>query len=283
MNADAPPAARLIGLSKHYPVRLGLGRKAVLRELDLTIPNGATLGLVGPNGSGKSTLQRILAGVERASGGTVEVLGGALADPSVRARIGFVPEDSPFPGELDARAVLDLLGSLQGLRRSETRTRGAELLARVGLAEHARCPLRRFSRGMLRRFALAQAWLHRPDLILLDEPTAGLDAQGFDVLDELLAEARGRGAAVVFTSHLVSDLHEHCDEIVVLLDGAVAARGAPGELFRREGCWRLELEGLDEARLPELESWVTTHGGTVRSSSPAGRTLFELYHGKRSG
>lgn len=280
MNADAPPAARLIGLSKHYPVRLGLGRKTVLRELDLTIPNGATLGLVGPNGSGKSTLQRILAGVERASSGTVEVLGGALADPSVRARIGFVPEDSPFPGELDARAVLDLLGSLQGIRRRETRTRGAELLERVGLADHARSPLRRFSRGMLRRFALAQAWLHRPDLILLDEPTAGLDAQGFDVLDELLAEARGRGAAVVFTSHLVSDLHEHCDEIVVLLDGAVAARGAPWELFRREGCWRLELEGLDEARLPELEAWVTAHGGTVRSSSPAGRTLFELYHGK---
>lgn len=281
MRPPEAPAARLVALRKHYRTTLGTRRRTVLEGLDLVIPSGATLGLVGPNGSGKSTLQRLLAGVERPDGGELEVLGGRLSDPTVRARIGFVPEDSPFPGELTALAVLELLGSLQGLARAEVRDRGAALLERVGLAASARTALRRYSRGMLRRFALAQAWLHRPDLVLLDEPTAGLDAQGFEVLDDLLGEARSRGATVVFTSHLVTDVHRHCDELVVLLDGRIAARGAPRELFGREGCWRLEVEGLSEDRARELEAWVASGDGRVVSRQPSGRSLLELYHGTR--
>lgn len=283
MSPGSTNAARVSALKKHYRTGLGLRRRTVLEGVELLVPAGATLGLVGPNGSGKSTLQRILAGIERQDAGEVEVLGGSLSDASVRGRIGYVPEDSPFPGELDARAVLHLLGSLQGLSAGLIRQRAEPLLERVGLAPHARTPLRRFSRGMLRRFALAQAWLHRPELVLLDEPTAGLDAQGFEVLDDLLTEARDRGAAVVFTSHLVTDLHSHCDELVVLLDGRVAARGAPAELFGREGCWRAELEGLAPPAERELEAWVEAHGGRVRSIEPAGRSLLELYRLPGSG
>jgi ABC-2 type transport system ATP-binding protein len=282
MRPDQDPAARVVALRKAYRTALGLRRRTVLEGVDLLVPAGAILGLVGPNGSGKSTLQRVLAGIERPDGGRVEVLGGSLADPAVRARVGYVPEDSPFPGELDARAVLQLVGSLQGLSRAEVRERGAALLERVGLGPHAGTALRRYSRGMLRRFALAQAWLHRPELVLLDEPTAGLDAQGFDVLEDLLGEARERGAAVVFTSHLVTDLHEHCDELAVLLGGRVAARGTPGELFGREGCWRLELEGLSPAAVDALRVWVRDQGGSVRSLQPAGRSLLELYHAART-
>ncbi len=272
-----PPALRLSGVTKTYRTGLGLRRKTVLKGIDLELGRGRTLGLVGPNGSGKSTLQKLVAGVERPSSGGVEVLGGSLESAAVRARIGYVPEDSPFPGELNARSVLDLLGSLSGMERPRIRERAPALLERVGLADQAKTPLRRYSRGMLRRFALAQAWLHEPELFLLDEPTAGLDAPGFDVIAELLAEARERGATVVFASHLLSDLHEHCDELAVLLDGHVQGRGAPGELLAAPGCWRVELAGLERAGLAGLEDWVRQQGGELREVAPAGRSLFDLY------
>jgi ABC-2 type transport system ATP-binding protein len=210
---------------------LGFKRREVLCDVDLELARGARLGLAGPNGSGKSTLLRLLAGVDVASGGEVEVLGGSPADPRVRRRVGYLPEDSPFPRELGARAVLELLGALQGLRRAECRSAGEALLERVGLADQARTRLSRYSRGMLRRFGLAQAWMHAPDLILLDEPTAGLDAQGFEVLESLLGEARARGASLVIASHLPADIDAHCDELALILGGRVAARGAPRELL----------------------------------------------------
>jgi ABC-2 type transport system ATP-binding protein len=234
-TATTAPALSLAGVRHSYPVALGLRRSEVLRGVDLALEAGGGLGLVGPNGSGKSTLLRVIAGVERARAGQVGVLGGTPDDPRTRRRIGFLPEDSPFPPELRALPALVLLGTLRQLPRREARERGAELLRRVGLAEAERKPLGRFSRGMLRRFGLAQAVLHTPDLLLLDEPTAGLDATGFGVLDELLAEARGRGAAVVVASHLATDVHAHCGRLAVMLDGRVAAEGSPGELLADRG------------------------------------------------
>lgn len=225
------PAFRLRGVSQSFAQALGFKRREVLLEVDLELARGGRLGLAGPNGSGKSTLLRLLAGVDRARSGTVEVLGGSPDDARVRARVGYLPEDSPFPRELGARAALELLGALQGMPRAECRSAGEALLERVGLADRARTRLARFSRGMLRRFGLAQAWLHAPDLILLDEPTAGLDAQGFEVLESLLDEARARGASLVIASHLPADIESHCDELAVILAGRVAARGEPRALL----------------------------------------------------
>lgn len=275
-----PPALAFDDVTKRYATGFGLTRREVLSEVSFALPAGCTLGLVGPNGSGKSTIQRMAAGIEPPSDGTVRVFGEPLERSEVRARVGFLPEDSPFPGELSARAALELLGSLQGMTRATIRERGAELLERVGLAPHARTRLARYSRGMLRRFGLAQAWLHHPDLILLDEPTAGLDAPGFGVLEGLLGEARARGAAVLLSSHLVSDLLEHCDELALVLGGRLVARGAPRELLARPGCWRIELEGLDEARLDALDAWIAEAGGRTVERTPWGRSLFELYRGE---
>jgi ABC-2 type transport system ATP-binding protein len=274
---DAAPAFELRGLRQAFRAGLGLRRREVLHGIDLALPRGATLGLVGPNGSGKSTLLRCLAGIDRPRAGELEVLGARALDSAVRARIGYLPEDSPFPPELSALAAMVLLGTLQRMPRRRAKERGAELLARVGLAEHARRPLRSYSRGMKRRFGRAQAWLHEPELILLDEPTAGLDAPGFVVLEELLAGARARGASVVLSSHLFSDLTRHCDELAVLIDGRIVERGRPAERFGGPGRWTIELEGLDEARIEELAAWVADHGGTLRESSPSGRTLLDLY------
>jgi ABC-2 type transport system ATP-binding protein len=281
--SDSSPAVRAAGLKKHFSVQFGLGRKKVLRGLDFEWSRGESYGLVGPNGSGKSTLQRLLAGAERPSAGELTVLGGSLGSSEVRARIGYVPEDSPFPGELTPVAVLDLVGSLQGMPHREVVQRAERLLDLVGLSDHAKKPLRSYSRGMLRRFALAQAWLHEPDLLLLDEPTAGLDAQGFEVLAQLLEEARARGTTIVFASHLMSDLVEHCTEVFVLLDGRFAAQGSPTELFAREGCWRIDAANLNDERASDLGDWIRANGGEVERITPGGKTLFDLYREQREG
>jgi len=232
-------ALRLRGVERSFPVRLGLARREVLRGVDLDLDRGRSLGIAGPNGSGKTTLLRILAGVDRATRGDVAVLGGRPSDAGVRARIGYLPEESPFPPELTPRSALDLLGALNGMPRVARRKEGERLIELVGLASDAGRRLGRFSRGMLRRFGLAQAALGAPDLLLLDEPTAGLDAQGFEVLARLLAEARARNAAIVIASHLIGDIREHCDDLAVVLGGRIATRGAPATLL--EGRTLLDL------------------------------------------
>ena len=218
-------------MTREFRVALGFRRRKVLLGVDLTLASGRCLGLAGPNGSGKSTLLRILAGVDRADGGQVGVLGGSPSQTEVRRRIGYLPEESPFPPEMSARSALDLLGSLQGMTRADRRREGDRLLEQVGLRTEARHRLGRYSRGMLRRFGLAQAALARPELLLLDEPTAGLDAEGFEVLGTMLAEARARGATVLLASHLIGDLRDCCDELAVILAGRIALRGEPRALL----------------------------------------------------
>lgn len=228
-----PPAVQLEGVGVTYSA--GLGRRVeVLRGVDLRVEAGGVLGLVGPNGSGKSTLLRTLAGLERCTGER-RVLGADPTRAAVRARIGFLGEDSAFPEELTASAALHLLTSLSGLSRAERRALVPEWLARVGLEAAARKRLGAFSRGMQRRFGLAQAALHRPDLLLLDEPTAGLDAEGYEVLEELLREVRERGATTVLCSHAPGDLVGWCDEVAVLFDGRFAAVGEPSEVLPEDG------------------------------------------------
>jgi ABC-2 type transport system ATP-binding protein len=271
------PAFRLVGARQSYAVALGFKRAEVLHGIDLELASGARLALVGPNGSGKSTLLRMLAGIERPRGGAVEVLGGEPTDEAVRRRIGYLPEDSPFPRELRALDALVLLATLRRTPKPRARERAAELLERVGLAAQTRTPLGRFSRGMLRRFGLAQALVHEPELVLLDEPTAGLDAMGFLVFEELLGEARARGASIAIASHLLSDVQARCDQIAVLLDGRVAAHGAPGEVFANPPRVQLVVEGLAPEALSEVESEIVARGGRIAARPPLAEGLLELY------
>ena len=240
------PALLIRELCAGYPTLLGLRRSEVLRGLELELAQGAVLGLAGPNGSGKSTLLRVIAGVERARSGVLEVLGGSVEDAAIRRRIGYLPEDSPFPPELSARAMLELCGAVSRMPRERVAREGARLLALVGLADSASKRLGSYSRGMLRRFGLAQAWLSAPELLLLDEPTAGLDAQGFEVLAAILSEARARGTAVVIASHLPGDFTDHAAEMAVMLEGRIALRGPVRELL--EGRSLLELYRARPAR-----------------------------------
>jgi ABC-type multidrug transport system ATPase subunit len=243
MEGTREPAVDLRGVARRFPVALGLRRREVLAGVDLELAAGRALGLAGPNGSGKSTLLRILAGVDRADRGVVRVLGGDPARAEVRRRVGYLPEESPFPPEMSARAALALLGSLQGMPRAEIRRESARLLDLVGLGAEGGHRLGRYSRGMLRRFGLAQAALARPVLLLLDEPTAGLDAEGYGVLAAILAESRARGATVVLASHAAGDLRDACDEMAVILGGRIAVRGDPRELLEQRSLLDLYRSG----------------------------------------
>ncbi len=236
MPAPAVPLAlELRGVEKRFSAGLLRRPHRVLDEIDLALAPGACLGLVGPNGSGKSTLLRIAAGVERASAGEVRLFGRGTEDPGARGRVGWLGEESPFPAELSARSVLELLAALHGMPRRERRRTVGAMLARVGLERRARSPLGRFSHGMLRRLGLAAAFLARPDLVLLDEPTAGLDAEGHVVLEELLDEARGRGAALFIATHVVADLSGRCAATLVVVGGRIVATLATAELARDPG------------------------------------------------
>jgi len=281
-RAESPaPALRLRGVTQAFPVGLGLRRREVLHGVDLELARGGSLGLVGPNGSGKSTLLRLVAGVDLPRQGSVEVLGGSPREPTIRARVGWLPEDSPFPRELGARAALELIGELGGLPRREARDRARTLLERVDLAGEARTPLARFSRGMLRRFGLAQAVLGEPELLLLDEPTAGLDAPGYALLDELVGEARARGAAVVIASHLVADVHRHCERLAVMIEGRVATQGTPLELLAQADAGEVvaeaEVAGLGAQDLERLAEAVRARGGRWLGARPAQQSLLALY------
>ena len=270
-------AVRLVGLRKAFPGAFGVGRREILHGIDLELERGRLLGLVGPNGSGKSTLLRLLAGLTRPTSGTLEVLGGTPADGWVRRRLGFLPETSPFPPELGAAAALDLLASLQGIPRRGRRTLVARWLERVDLAKEARRPLGRFSKGMLRRFGLAQALMHEPDLVLLDEPTAGLDAFGVGLLEELLDEAQARGAAVVLASHLLGDVYDRANPLCVLVHGVIAARGAPDELMKDSHRIRIELEEANADFIKALGNLARESGARIVHRGPGAGILLDLY------
>ncbi len=271
-----PIALSLRGLAKHYRVGLSSRRRVVLSGIDLELAAGARLGLVGPNGSGKSTLLRIAAGAELQSSGSIAVLDGPARSVLAMARVGFVPDGAPFPRHARAPRFLRLCASLQGLRGRAGREASERMLERVGLAD-ARGRLGTFSRGMLRRLALAQAFVHDPRLVLLDEPTSGLDAEGYLVLDGLLGEARARGTAIVLASHLVDDVARWTDEVAVLVGGKLT-RGAL--LGRDLGAQRLEVEGLDGAALAELERWIEARGGRVTARGPTTSALVALYRAR---
>lgn len=250
--------------------------------MTFSVAAGDTVGLVGPNGSGKSTLLRILAGVDRPTLGAARVLDGDPVARATKARTSYLPDGAPFPAELSTRAALELVASLAGMDRSERRSAVPAMLERVGLGNRTSTKLRAFSRGMHRRFGLAQAFLGAPDVVLLDEPTAGLDAPGFPVLRELLDEARARGATVVLASHVPSDLMDLCNRVVLLRSGRVSRVGAPDELLGEPGAVDARID-LGPSSEPDVVGAIEGTGASVVSSRPARRPLADLYTDPESG
>ena len=229
------------GLAKSF------GRRTRSRALDgvsLEVGRGTIFGLLGPNGAGKTTLIKILMGLVPGWEGEARVLGRPVGDAAARARIGFLPEAHRLPGYLTGRQVLRLFAMLSGRERAWVDERIPDWLARVGMSADADRKVREYSKGMQQRIGLAQALIHEPELVFLDEPTDGVDPLGRAAVREIVAGLRARSVTVFINSHLLMEVERMCDRVVVVDRGKILREGTVAELTPRTGRFAFEVEPL---------------------------------------
>ncbi len=224
-------AIEILDLEKSYSVGFWRKRpKLALRPLRLTIEEGEVFGFLGPNGAGKTTTLKLLMGLVFPTAGTARILGLDMDDPRVKSEIGFLPEQPYFYDHLSARELLNYYGQLSGVPAKERSSRVEEMLARVGLTDSAGVQLRKFSKGMLQRVGLAQAILHDPKLVFLDEPMSGLDPSGRREVRDLIQQLRNEGKTVFFSTHILSDAEALCDRVGIIHQGELRGVGSVAEL-----------------------------------------------------
>lgn len=228
----------------------------VLSEVSLTVGRGEIFGFLGPNGAGKTTTMKILLGLMRATSGSAEVLGAPSGDVNVHKQIGYLPESPYFYDYLTAEEFLVFYGRLAGLDKVELQRRVPLLLDRVGLTEAHSRPLRKFSKGMLQRIGLAQALIHDPELVILDEPMSGLDPVGRKDVRDIILSLRDQGKTVFFSTHIISDVEMICDRVGILAKGRVLAMGRIEDLVNRHAAQSVEVvcEGLVGEEVPLIKS-----------------------------
>ncbi|MCA9528803.1 MAG: ABC transporter ATP-binding protein [Myxococcales bacterium] len=244
---------------------IGFFRKRVeaVRDVSFEVRRGEILGILGPNGAGKTTTIKSLLGLIFPTSGTVRLCGQPEPTREARRRVGYMPENPYVYSYLKPLEFLDLCGRLVGLSRQERRERGRAIVERVGLSHAVDRPIGKFSKGMTQRIGLAQALLHDPDLLILDEPMSGLDPIGRKEVRDLLLEQRRAGKTLLFTSHILTDVESLCDRVVIVRSGEVAAEGVISELVGA-AAKRVEIE-LTECSEP-LQRVLRDHG-EVRTSS----------------
>jgi len=224
-------AIEILGLQKTYST--GFWRKTpkvALHPLNLTVEDGEIFGFLGPNGAGKTTTLKLLMGLVFPTSGTAKILGRDWTEPAVKTQIGFLPEQPYFYDYLTAGELLKYYGRLSGVLGKELSVRVKAVLSRVGLADVGDLQLRKFSKGMLQRVGIAQAILHDPKVIFLDEPMSGLDPIGRRDVRNLIEELKANGKTVFFSTHILSDAEALCDRVAVIHLGQLRAVGAVAEL-----------------------------------------------------
>ena len=267
-------AIEIQGLSKNYAV--GFWKKKLrpaLKPLDLTVEAGETFGFLGPNGAGKTTTLKLLMGITFPTSGSARILGQNCLNPDVKQKIGFLPEQPYFYDYLSAPELLDYYARLSGVSADERKRRIPELLERVGLSDVDKKQLRKFSKGMLQRVGIAQAIIHDPEVVFLDEPMSGLDPLGRYEIRELIQGLKDQGKTIFFSTHILSDAEALCDRVAVIHKGELRGVGVVNDL-RSSLSEKTEVIWQGAAALPAvarlvLESHVTgeTVRGVVASSS----------------
>ena len=224
-------AIEILDLEKTYHVGFWRKRpKRALRPLRLTIEEGEVFGFLGPNGAGKTTTLKLLMGLASPTAGTARILGMDIDDPEVKAKIGFLPEQPYFYDYLTGRELLAYYAQLSGVAAKERSKRVEAMLERFGLSDSAGVQLRKYSKGMLQRVGLAQAILHDPKVVFLDEPMSGLDPMGRREVREMIQEMRNEGKTVFFSTHILSDAEALCDRVAIIHQGELRGVGAVAQL-----------------------------------------------------
>lgn len=258
-----PPTISVQNLAKRYRNPQHSDRSA-LAGLTLDVPPGEIYGFLGPNGAGKTTTIKLLLGLIRPTGGGGAVLGHPLGSVEARRRLGFLPESPYFYEYLRGDELLHYYGSLFGLPDQLRRGRVEELLRLVGLWEHRRLTVRKYSRGMLQRLGLAQALINDPDLVILDEPAGGLDPIGRREMRDILLDLRARGKTVFLSSHILAEVETVCDRVAILHRGELVAVGRIGDLLTQSREMELTVHGANGALGRQVEAipGATIHHGT---------------------
>jgi ABC-2 type transport system ATP-binding protein len=198
---------------------------SAVEDVSFSIPKGSVFGLLGPNRAGKTTLVKMLLSLARPTSGTVSRLGEGVGDRGTLGRIGYMHENHAFPRYLSAVEVLTFYGGVSGIPSDQLPDRVNHWIVRVGLSDRKNEPIHRFSKGMVQRLGLAQALLNDPELLILDEPTEGLDLLGRQLLRDVVRELKQSGRTVLLVSHVLSEVQELCDEVAVMVNGRLAFRG----------------------------------------------------------
>jgi ABC-2 type transport system ATP-binding protein len=250
MSANEP-IVRVEGVVKDFRPGFGLRRKRVLHGISFGVQEGEIFGFVGPNGAGKTTTLKVLMGLIHATEGRASILGCDVAEASFRRHIGFLPENPYFYDYLSGREILYFYAKLSGLPRGQRADRVEMLLDWVGLSDAADARLRTYSKGMLQRVGIAQALVHDPKVVFLDEPMSGLDPIGRKEIRDLILRLRGQGKTVFMNTHILPDVEMLCDRVAIIVQGRIQHEGAI-DRFLEEGEREADvvLAGLP-ATLPE--------------------------------
>jgi ABC-2 type transport system ATP-binding protein len=230
-------------LTKVFKARRRARSVTALDGFSLSVGEGEIFGLLGPNGAGKTTFIKVLLGIVFPDGGDAGVLGRPLGNIGVKARIGYLPENHRYPAYLTGEQVLRFFGKLSGVAPAELERRIPELLALVQLEKWRSMKIRKYSKGMLQRLGLAQALVNRPSLVILDEPTDGVDPIGRKEIRDVLLRLRGEGTTVFLNSHLLSEVELICDRVAILHKGRLLRLGSVAELTRQEHVYVFTLDG----------------------------------------
>jgi ABC-2 type transport system ATP-binding protein len=270
-------AVQIEHLTKVFPVPLRRERIVAVRDLSLTVEKGEVYGLLGPNGSGKSTTLKILLGLVAANSGTTRVFGEESRSVRSRKDVGFLPENPYFYKFLTGAETVRFFGKLSGMTGDALEARTTELLELVGLTDAAVRRVGSYSKGMLQRIGLAQALVQDPGLLVLDEPTAGVDPVGSREIRDLILELKARGKTVLLCSHLLSQVQEVCDRVGILARGALVREGRVEDLLAVSDRHEMVVENATPAQLAELGLAAQRLGVRVVSSGRAQTTLENLF------
>jgi ABC-2 type transport system ATP-binding protein len=247
------PAISIKNLTKEFSIPFRTERLRAVRSLSLEVPAGEVYGLLGPNGSGKSTTMKILLGLVTPTAGSTEIFGVSSRQVESREQVGFLPENPYFYKYLTGLETLLFFGKLCGYHGSELEDRAAELLKVVGLESAADRRLSGYSKGMLQRIGLGQALIGNPKLLVLDEPTAGVDPAGSHQIRDLILQFKEQGITVLLCSHLLSQVQEICDRIGILNEGALLLEGRVNELVSAHNQTEMLFENATPEFLSEME------------------------------
>jgi ABC-2 type transport system ATP-binding protein len=257
------PALEIRGLTKDFSIGLRGMKLRAVDHLDLTVMSGQVYGLLGPNGSGKSTTIKILLGLLEPTTGQCRIFGVPSARVEARLDVGYLPESPYFYRHLTGRELVRFYGQMCGMSGASLTDRVAEALTLVGLNEAAERRVATYSKGMLQRVGLAQALVHRPRLLILDEPTAGVDPVGAAQISELILKLKAEGRTVLITSHLLGQIEDICDRVAILDRGKLIVEGAVGDLVGRTDRQAIIVERLPAAEVEELRAWLAARGRTL--------------------